>query len=92
MGHFSLGDFDIYFARASDDYAVAVLAIDVSTLMLQNAQRIVRSIRQGLGTVADDGTDDEEIDTEEEKPQKKKKDLVTDLRGRLKSLSGLDDL
>ncbi|MHA2168425.1 MAG: ADP-ribosylation factor-like protein [Candidatus Kariarchaeaceae archaeon] len=89
LGHFSLSDFDIYFARASDDYAIAVLATDVSTPMLQNAQRIVRSIRQGLGMVPDDEEFEDEDD--EEKPPGKK-DLVADLRGRLKALSGLDEI
>ncbi|MDH5401461.1 MAG: ADP-ribosylation factor-like protein [Candidatus Heimdallarchaeota archaeon] len=87
LGHFSLSDFDIYFARASDSYAIAVIAVDVSTMMLQNAQRIVRSIRQGLGLVPPDQSDEDSTG----KP-KKKKDLVTDLRGRLKSITGLSDL
>jgi hypothetical protein len=90
LGHFSLSDFDIYFARASDEYAIAVLATDVSTLMLQNAQRIVRSIRQGLGMVSDD---DEDEDLDGDDSQKKgKRDLVSDLRGRLRSITGLDNL
>jgi len=89
LGHFSLSDFDIYFARASDEFAIAVLATDVSTLMLQNAQRIVRSIRQALGMVSD-----EDEDEEDELADKKsgKRDLVADLRGRLKSITGLDNL
>jgi hypothetical protein len=57
--------------------------------MLQNAQRIVRSIRQGLGMVPDDEQFEDEDD--EEKPPGKK-DLVADLRGRLKALSGLDEI
>ncbi|OLS16950.1 MAG: hypothetical protein HeimC2_45280 [Candidatus Heimdallarchaeota archaeon LC_2] len=85
LGHFTLSDFDIYFARASNEFAIAILAVDVSTLMLQNAQRIVDSIRQGLGTM--------EI-SEEAEPDAApgKKDLVSDLRSRLKKLSGLSDL
>jgi len=90
LGHFSLSDFDIYFARASDDYAIAVLATDVSTLMLQNAQRIVRSIRQALGMVSDDEDLEDETDATEKKSGKR--DLVADLRGRLKSITGLDNL
>ncbi|MHA2278663.1 MAG: hypothetical protein ACXAC2_23030, partial [Candidatus Kariarchaeaceae archaeon] len=83
LGHFTLSDFDIYFARANQDYAIAILAVDVSTLMLQNAQRIVDSIRQGLGM----------MDVSEEvEPEVKKKDLVSDLRSRLKKLSSLSDL
>lgn len=85
LGHFTLSDFDIYFARASDDYAIAILAVDVSTLMLQNAQRIVDSIRQGLGTMKI--SEEAEPDAAPEK-----KDLVSDLRSRLKKLSGLGDL
>ncbi len=92
LGHFPLQDFDIYFAKGSDEYAVAIIATDVSTLMLQNAQRIVRSIRQGLGTVADDSSDDSDLDEPTKKPKTKKKDLVNDLRNRLKSISGLDNL
>ncbi|MCE7736653.1 MAG: hypothetical protein GPJ54_17350 [Candidatus Heimdallarchaeota archaeon] len=83
LGHFTLSDFDIYFARANQDYGIAILAIDVSTLMLQNAQRIVDSIRQGLGMM--------DI-SEEAEPEVKKKDLVSDLRSRLKQLSSLSDL
>ena len=90
LGHFSLADFDIYFARASDEYAIAVLATDVSTAMLQNAQRIVRSIRQGLGMVPD--TDEEEEEKMDKEKPKGKKDLVADLRNRLKALSGLDEI
>ena len=84
LGHLPFNDFDIYFARATDDFAVAVLATDVSTFMLQNAQRIVKSIRQGIGSVSDDEESDE--------PKKKKKNLVFDLRSKLKSISGLDDI
>ncbi len=84
LGHLPFNDFDIYFARATDDFAVAVLATDVSTFMLQNAQRIVKSIRQGIGSVSDD--------EDSEEPKKKKKDLVFDLRSKLKSISGLDDI
>jgi hypothetical protein len=83
LGHLPFNDFDIYFARATDDFAVAVLATDVSTFMLQNAQRIVKSIRQAIGSVSDDEGDE---------PKKKKKDLVMDLRSKLKSVSGLDDI
>lgn len=83
LGHFTLSDFDIYFASASQDYAIAILAVDVSTLMLQNAQRIVDSIRQGLGMM--------DV-SEKEEPEVKKKDLVSDLRSRLKQLSSLSDL
>ncbi|MFV2015572.1 MAG: hypothetical protein ACC656_09110, partial [Candidatus Heimdallarchaeota archaeon] len=83
LGHFTLSDFDIYFARANQDYAIAILAVDVSTLMLQNAQRIVDSIRQGLGMM--------DV-SEEAEPEVKKKDLVSDLRSRLKQLSSLSDL
>ncbi|MCH8906471.1 MAG: hypothetical protein IH840_05210 [Candidatus Heimdallarchaeota archaeon] len=91
LGHFSLSDFDIYFARVSDEYAIAIIATDVSTMMLQNAQRIVRSVRQGLGMVpADTGDDDD--DEEDGGPKTTKKDLVSDLRSRLKSLSSLSDL
>lgn len=84
LGHLPFSDFDIYFARATDDFAVAVLATDVSTFMLQNAQRIVKSIRQGIGAVSDD--------EDGEEPKKKKKDLVFDLRSKLKSISGLDGI
>lgn len=87
LGHFPMDEFDIYFARGSEGYAIAVLATDVSTLMLQNAQRIVKSIRQGLSLTGDDDTEDDE-----DAPKTKKKDLVSDLRNRLKNLSGLGDL
>ena len=87
LGHFPMDEFDIYFARGSEGYAIAVLATDVSTLMLQNAQRIVKSIRQGLSLTGDDDTEDDE-----EAPKTKKKDLVSDLRSRLRNLSGLGDL
>lgn len=91
LGHFSLESFDIYFARVSDDYAIAIIAIDVSTLMLQNAQRIVNSIRQGMGMM--DGNEDAPDEPGADKPKiKKKTDLVQDLRSRLKGLSGLNDL
>ncbi|MHA2501276.1 MAG: ADP-ribosylation factor-like protein [Candidatus Kariarchaeaceae archaeon] len=88
LGHFSLSDFDIYFARASDDFAIAVLATDVSTLMLQNAQKIVKSIRQALGMVSDEDTDS----TDDAPKTSGKRDLVADLKGRLKSISGLDNI
>ena len=91
LGHFSLESFDIYFARVSDDYAIAIIATDVSTLMLQNAQRIVNSIRQGMGMM--DGNEDAPDEPGSDKPKiKKKTDLVQDLRSRLKGLSGLNDL
>ncbi|MHA2248974.1 MAG: ADP-ribosylation factor-like protein [Candidatus Kariarchaeaceae archaeon] len=95
LGHVSLDLFDIYFARASDDYAVAVIATNVSTEMLENAQIIVNSIRQGLNITPDDEEEEvieeeEEIKAahfDEEKPvsfrPKGKKDLVLDLRSRL---------
>ncbi|MCY3410033.1 MAG: hypothetical protein INQ03_00210 [Candidatus Heimdallarchaeota archaeon] len=87
LGHFPMNDFDIFFARASDNYAVAVLVTDISTIMLQNAQRIVKSIRQGLSLTADDDALDDE-----DKPKTKKKDLVSDLRSRLRNLSGLEEV
>lgn len=85
LGHISLSDFDIYFAKASEDYAIALVAIDVSTMMLENAQKIVTAVRQGINMV-------ELGDEEDEVKEEEKKDIVSDLKSRLKAISGLDDI
>ncbi len=85
LGHLTVSNFDIYFAKLQDEYAIAILAVDVSTAMLENAQRIVKTIRQGLGMVPKDKSEAKE---EEEEP----KDLIGDLRSRLKRLSSLHNV
>ncbi len=87
LGHLTFSDFDIYFAKLHDEYAIAILAVDVSTPMLENAQRIVKTIRQGLGMVSSDtkaGIEEEEED--------KKVDLIGDLRSRLKKIGSLHNV
>ncbi len=87
LGHISLGELDIYFAKISDQYAMAVLAIDVSTLMLENAQRMVKTVRDLINL----GVSPEE---KKKAPAKKftKDDYMSDLKSRLKSISGLKEL
>ncbi len=85
LGHLTFDDFDIYFAKLQDEYAIAILAVDVSTPMLENAQRIVKTIRQGLGMVSGSKA------TEEEEKEEKV-DLIGDLRSRLKKISSLHNV
>ncbi len=87
LGHLTFSDFDIYFAKLHDDYAIAILAVDVSTPMLENAQRIVKTIRQGLGMVSSDKTTEPEEEEED-----KKVDLIGDLRSRLKKIGSLHNV
>lgn len=84
LGHLQIADFDIYFARLTDENAIAILAVDVSTNMLENAQRIVKTLRQGLG-MGEKG--DLEEEDQEEEPDKE--DLIGDLRARLSRISSL---
>ncbi len=88
LGHISLDELDIYFAKISDEYAMAVLAVDVSTMMLENAQRMVKTMRDliktgGMGTVS-----------ETTAPRKKfsKDDYLNDLKSRLKRINGFKEL
>ena len=87
LGHISLGELDIYFAKISDQYAMAVLAVDVSTLMLENAQRMVKTVRDLINL----GVSPQE---KKKAPAKKftKDDYMSDLKSRLKSISGLKEL
>lgn len=86
LGHLTFSDFDIYFAKLHDEYAIAILAVDVSTPMLENAQRIVKTIRQGLGMVSSEKK--EEVEEEADK----KVDLIGDLRSRLKKIGSLHNV
>ncbi len=87
LGHLTIGDFDIYFAKLSPEYAIAILANDVSTPMLENSQRIVKTIRQGLGMVENDEPVEDEPKTKDEKA-----DLIGDLRNRLKRIGSLNSM
>ena len=86
LGHLQVADLEIYFARLTDEYAISIIVNDISGPMLENAQRIVTMLRQGLGMMSSEDEGEEEGDDGS--------DLLSDLRSRLSrigSLNSLDD-
>jgi len=86
LGHLQVADLEIYFARLTDEYAISIIVNDISGPMLENAQRIVTMLRQGLGMMSSEDEGEEAGDDGS--------DLLSDLRSRLSrigSLNSLDD-
>ncbi len=83
LGHLQVADLEIYFARLTDEYAISILVNDISGPMLENAQRIVTMLRQGLGMMSKDEDEDEGED---------ETDLLSDLRSRLSRIGSLHNL
>ena len=84
LGNIKIKDFTIYFAKLNDENAIAILADDVSHMMLDNAQKIVKTIRQGIRMV------DLSLRDKDKKSNLSSNDsLFSDLKDRISNITSL---